>query len=259
MVAVPLVAAEMKLRERIRLGNGGSYLLVLVLMPLSELMLAYLVYGAQRPDLARYAAVGLTAAVLAYNSVFFLGVAIERERIAGTLTFLLQTPTPRLAWITGYLLAGLAEAALIGAVAVAFNVTVLGIRFDPGYPALVMTIGLYLIAAWGFGAALSAVAVLVKKTASLANLVFPVLTLLGGFYYPISALPDALRVPAHVLPFGTATEALSHAALQAPTALKMLPELMPLAIQAVAWCTVGLLSLAWVGHLIRARGDVDLY
>ncbi|MFI6130818.1 ABC transporter permease [Micromonospora sp. NPDC051141] len=259
MVAPSLVAADTKLRERVRLGNGSSYFVVLMLMPLSELVLAYLIYGANRPDLASYAAVGLTAAVLAYNSVFFLGVVIERERIAGTLTFLLQTPVPRLVWITGYLLAGFAEAALIGAVAITFNITVLDIRLDPGYPALAMTVLLYLLAAWGFGAALSALAVLVKKTASLANLIFPVITLLGGFYYPLTALPAVLRVPAHLLPFGAATEAMSLAALRAPSVAEMLPELVPLATHAVAWCAAGLLSLRWVEHLIRNKGDVDLY
>ncbi len=133
------------------------------------------------------------------------------------------------------------------------------VRLHPNLLSLAVVLPLYLLALGGLGVALSGLGLLLKKANALSNLVFPVLTLLGGVYYPVGALPEPLRVPARLLPMGYGMDALSAAALHHAPLGALGQTVLPLAGFAVAYPLLGALAFGWLERLVRRRGEVDLY
>jgi ABC-2 type transport system permease protein len=249
-----------KSRERVRVAGTGGYFAVLICLPLAQLALTLLIYrNGHRADLVHYVAVANVVSVFIYNMVFFVGTMLEQERISGTLVSLFVTPATRLTWIAGYVLAGVVEAALVAASLVVFDATVLDVPFRPDYPALLLSVSLFAVSLFGFGVLLSGVGLLVRRTSTLANLVYPLITLLGGVYYPVDALPSVLRQLARLLPFGYGIEAIAGAAVSGRGVAELSGQLVPLAVLAVALAAGGLYGFHRLEMRIRVRGEVDMY
>ena len=244
-----------------RLGHGGvlGYLLIWVARPVFELSIAALIYGSARPDLLGYVTVGLAANAFIFNTIYFIGEILDRERVKGTLVGLFLAPCPRLSWLSGFALVGVVETALAAAVGLLFGCLALGVRFDPNLPALALSLTLFLASLWGLGFVFSAIGLSIKKANPLSNLVSPLIVLLGGVYYPVALLPDWLRLPAGALPFGYGIGALADAALDDVGIRALAPQLVPLAGFAVALPLAGALAFAWLERLVRRRGELDLY
>lgn len=244
-----------------RLGHGGllGYLAIWVIGPVFQIAIAALIYGAGQPALLRYAVVALSANTVVFSTIYFVGEILDRERVKGTLIGLFLAPCPRLSWLTGFALVGVFEAALSAAVALIFGYVALGVRFDPSWSALALTLALFLMSLWGIGIIFSAIGLYLKKTNSFSNLVSPFLTLLGGVYYPVALLPDPLRWVARVLPLGYGMQALADAALGRASIAELAPQLLPLAGFAVALPLAGILAFGWIERAVRLRGELDLY
>jgi ABC-2 type transport system permease protein len=244
-----------------RLGQGGilGYLGLWILRPVFEISIAALIYGDARPDLRRYVVVALAANGFVFNAIYFIGEILDRERVKGTLVGLFLAPCPRLSWLSGFALTGLVETTLAAAVGLAFGRFVLGVRFDPHWPALLLTGLLFLAALWGLGLVFSALGLYLKRANPLSNLVSPFLVLLGGAYYPVALLPDPLRWAARALPLGYGTQALAAATLDGANIRDLAAQLLPLAGFALALPIAGVGAFAWLERLVRVRGELDLY
>lgn len=244
-----------------RLGHGGllGYLAIWVAHPLFQIGIIALIYGADRADLRRYAVVALAANTAVFSTIYFVGEILDRERVKGTLIGLFLAPCPRFAWLTGFALVGVAETALSAAVTLAFGAAALGVRFAPDWPALALTLALFLAALWGIGLIFSAIGLYLKKANAFSNLVSPFTILLGGVYYPVALLPDPLRWAARCLPLGYGMQALADAALYGAGIRALAPQLLPLAGFALALPAAGVLAFAWLERLVRERGELDLY
>ncbi len=206
-----------------------------------------------------YAVVALAANAFVFNTIYFIGEILDRERIKGTLIGLFLAPCPRLSWLTGFALVGVVETALSASVALAFGRVALGVRFDPNWPALALALTLFLSALWGLGLVFSAIGLYIKKANPLSNLISPFMILLGGVYYPVALLPDPLRWLARGLPLGYGMQALADAALYDRGVRDLAPQLLPLAAFAVALPVAGVLAFGWLERLVRVRGELDLY
>jgi ABC-2 type transport system permease protein len=253
-----LAAARGKFGERFALSGWGGYVLISLLYPIFSLSLAALIYGG-RPDLLAYTVVAQAAQSLIFSAIFFVGEILDRERLAGTLPALFLAPCSRLGWLSGFSLVGLIESALMAASALLFGSLALGIRFAPDWPALLLTLALFVVALWGMGVVFSAIGLLLKRANEFSNLVFPLVMLLGGAYYPVALLPDWLRYPARALPFGYGIQALASAALDGAGVVDLLPALLPLALFALLLPAAGVIAFRWLEWLIRQRGELDLY
>lgn len=244
-----------------RLGQGGllGYFATWVMYPLFQIGIVALIYGQGRPDLLNYAVVALSANAGIFSTIYFVGEILDRERVKGTLVGLFLAPCPRLSWLTGFALVGVAEMALSAAVALTVGYTFLGVRFTPNWPALALTVALFLAALWGVGILFSAIGLYLKKANPFSNLISPFMILLGGVYYPVAMLPDPLRWLARALPFGYGMQALADAALHGASVGALGPQLLPLGGFAVALPLVGLVAFNWIERAVRVRGDLDLY
>ena len=255
------IAASWRAMLGERLGQGGilGYLAIWVVRPVFEIGIVALIYGDARPDLLRYAVVALTANTFVFNAIYFIGEILDRERIRGTLIGLFLTPCPRLGWLSGFALVGVVETVLAVAVGLLFGRFAVGVRYDPNFPALALTLLLFLSSLWGLGLIFSAVGLYLKKANPLSNLVSPILLLLGGVYYPVASLPDPLRLAARALPLGYGMQALADAALYDAGIRDLAPQLLPLAGFAAALPIAGVLTFGWLERLVRVRGELDLY
>jgi ABC-2 type transport system permease protein len=250
-------AAEAKVRDRLRVHGVEGYFALPALLPIFELSLAYLIYGPG--PLLQYVAIAMTAGAFIYSAVFYLGLVLDRERVHGTLVHLFLAPGSRVAWMVGYALVGVLEAGVVAVLTLAFATAVLGVPLAVDLVAVAVTAALFLPGLWGLGTAVAALGLVAKRANVLANLMFPFITLLGGLYYPVDRLPDWLRYPALVLPFGYGTKAFAEAALHGASVRELGSQLLPLAGFAVALPALGVLAFRWVERLVRRRGELDLY
>lgn len=259
--ALQALAASWRAMFAERLGHGGllGYLAIWVANPLFQLAIVALIYGAGRPDLLAYAVVALAANTFVFSTIYFTGEILDRERVKGTLVGLFLAPCPRLSWLTGFALVGIVETALSATVALVFGYVALGVRFDPDFPALALTLALFLISLWGLGIVFSAIGLYLKKANPFSNLVSPFVILLGGVYFPVATLPDPLRWAARALPLGYGMQALADAALHGAGIRDLAPQLIPLAGFAIALPFAGVRAFGWIERLVRERGELDLY
>lgn len=248
-----------KMRERLDDYTRGGYAVVWVIRPIFDLAIAALIYAGGGSSLIPYLVVAMSANSLVWVTLFWIGEILDRERLNGTLVSLFLTPCSRLSWLAGFAAAGVAETTAAALAIVVAGRVLFGVRFDPDPVSLGVSLLLFALALVGLGLILSAIGLLIKKANQLSNLVFPVLTLLGGAYYPVSRLPLGLRIPARALPLGYGMEAISSAALHHASLPSLAPSLLPLAGFALALPLAGAAAFGALERLVRRRGEVDLY
>lgn len=244
--------------ERIYQMGVGAGILVLLAIPLFQVGVLYLLYGSGSA-LVSYVVVAQAANAFVITALFFVGEILDRERMKGTLAALFLAPCTRYAWLSGFILAGLIETTLMATVILLFGKLALGVQFQPNVPALAVTLTLFLAALWGCGVVFSGIGLLIRKANPLSNLLYSFVILLGGAYYPVSALPEPLHTLARMLPLGYGMQALADAALKDASFRDLAPNLLPLLGFAIALPVLGILSFRMVEQMARVRGDLDLY
>lgn len=245
-------------RERLYHFGAGGMFLILVIQPLVSITLLSVIYDGDA-RLLRYVVVAQAATAFVMNTIFWVGEILDRERVRGTLISLFLSPCARFSWLTGFILAGLAETVIVASAAIVFGVLVFDVQLRPNLPVLAVTIPLFLASLWGIGLMFSGIGLILKKSNQFANLVWPFALLLGGAYLPVSALPDLLRYPARALPLGYGIQALADAALHNASFRDVAPDLLPLAVFAVVTPVFGVLAFRWLERLVRVRGELDVY
>lgn len=244
--------------ERLHLVGLGGYFLIWLALPVLQLAMTGLIY-AERPDLQRYAVIAIAASALLMSAVYFAGEILDGERRNGTLPALFLAPCSRFSWLGGFQLAGLVEAAVIATVTLLFGFVGYDVTYDPNYPALAVTLVLFLAALWGMSMIFGAIGLLLRKSNQFSNVVYPIAILLGGVYYPVALLPDWLRLPARALPLGYGFQALADAMLDHAGFRDLASQLLPLAGFAIGLPLAGMLTFVWLERMVRVRGELDLY
>lgn len=261
-VALWWQAASASLRamvmERFYLAGVGGGMLLLAVLPFMQVATYALLYG-RSSDLFRYAAVGMIASAIVFQTAFWVGEILDRERVKGTLVPLFLAPCPRSAWLTGFILSGLVEISVVAGTSWLAAWLVFGVAFNVNVLTLVVIVPLFISALWGLGIICSGIGLLVKKANPFANLVWSAFSLLGGIFVPIDRLPRWLEIPAHALPIGYGIQALADASLNHASLRDVAPNLVPLAAFAVAMPLLGVLTFSWLERLIRVRGELDVY
>lgn len=254
------VAAACRARgtERLTFSGLGGFFVLWVMIPVVNLFLTQIIY-AGRPDLFSYSAIAISANAIVFAGIFFSGEILDRERLTGTLRALFLAPCSRYSWLIGSQIINLGEGFAIAAVSLAVARLAFDVRLDPDLVSVTVVLLLFIIVLWGFSMILGAVGLLIKQANQLANLISPIIGLLGGVQFPVALLPDWLRLPARALPFGYGFEALAAASLDHASLADLGPQLLPLTGFAIALPVAGVLTFNWLERVVRARGELDLY
>jgi ABC-2 type transport system permease protein len=149
---------------------------------------------------------GILALAVMSTSMVSLGIATAYERYYGALKRLLGSPLPRASLVAAKTLAVL----LIEVVQVAVLVVLARLVFSwrpTGSPLLaIVALGLGSAAFAGLGL-LMAGTLRAEATLAVANGLYLVFILLGGFILPLDRLPAAVETLAHVLPAAALADA----------------------------------------------------
>lgn len=208
----------------------GESLLITVVVPV-VLLVFFGAVAANPPD---FLVPGLLALAVMSTSMVSLGIATAYERYYGALKRLLGSPLPRTSLIAAKTLSVL----LIEVVQVLVLAGIARLMFGwaptGSYAEAVVALVLGSAAFAGLGL-LMAGSLRAEATLAIANGLYLVFLLLGGFILPLDRLPGPIGVVAHALPAAALTDA-TRGALSSVSAQA---EVGPLALLA-AWAVVTL-------------------
>jgi ABC-2 type transport system permease protein len=244
-------------KQRVMSTGTFAYILVWVSFPLFNLGINALIYH-DDPALRNYAIIGGVIAAFLFGMLFNAGQILDEERYRGTLGNLFLAPCPRYAWLGGMQVVALVEAVVVGAVSLLAGWLIFDLTFDVDLPALVVSIVLFLPCLWAFSMVHGAIGVAVRGANSLSNLISPLVILLAGVMFPVSLMPDWLRYPARLLPFGYGIEAIYASSVRGAGITDLWRSLLPLSAFAVTLPLLGIAAFTWLERLARRRGVLEL-
>jgi ABC-2 type transport system permease protein len=193
--------AQLKIEMVLSLRRGES-LLITIVVPVVLLIF----FGAVASTPPDFLVPGLLALAVMSTSMVSLGIATAYERYYGALKRLLGSPLPRTSLIAAKTLSVL----LIELVQVALLVAIARLMFgwSPAGSFLVALLALVLgTAAFAGLGLLMAGTLRAEATLAVANGLYLVFLLLGGFILPLDRLPGPIDLAAHVLPAAALTDA----------------------------------------------------
>jgi len=224
----PLLA-QLRVELTLTLRRGES-LLITVVVPI-VLLVFFGAVAANPPD---FLVPGLLALAVMSTSMVSLGIATAYERYYGALKRLLGSPLPRTSLIAAKTLSVLLiEVVQVVALALIarwmFGWSPTGSYLEAG---VALMLGSAAFAGLGL---LLAGSLRAEATLAIANGLYLVFLLLGGFILPLDRLPEPIGIAAHALPAAALTDATRGAFDNLPGQA----ELGPLALLG-AWAVVAL-------------------
>jgi ABC-2 type transport system permease protein len=233
---VRALLAQLRVEISLTLRRGESLLITLV-VPVVLLVF----FGSVLPTPPAFLVPGLLALAVMSTSMVSLGIATAYERYYGALKRLLGSPLPR----TSLMLAKTLAVLLIEVVQIALLLGIARLMFgwQPGGSLLAALAALALGSAAFAGLGLLMAGTLrAEMTLAIANGLYLVFLLLGGFIVPLDNLPGPVGAVAHALPAAALTDA-TRAALSGGSDQGVLGPLALLAAWAVV--TMGAAALTF--------------
>jgi ABC-2 type transport system permease protein len=197
----PLLA-QLRIELILTLRRGES-LLITIVVPV-VLLIFFGAISANPPD---FLVPGLLALAVMSTSMVSLGIATAYERYYGALKRLLGSPLPRGSLIIAKTLAVL----VIELVQITLLIGIARLMFGwrpTGSPLAALAVFILGSAAFAGIGLLMAGTLRAEATLAIANGLYLVFLLLGGFILPLDRLPGPIGVIAHFLPAAALTEAM---------------------------------------------------
>jgi ABC-2 type transport system permease protein len=133
--------------------------------------------------------------------LFAMGVTITEERESHTLPLLLATPAARLPLFLGRSLPVIANGFMVSAFALTASALMFGVSIPrSAVPGIALAVLVTSTSCTGLGLATAAVALRVRETAVLSNVIFGILLLFCGVNIPLGRLPSWMAATAGYLP-----------------------------------------------------------
>lgn len=244
------------------LATGHTLLTLLFLLFVSRFL-----GGSVGDRLDGYGQSWFAFAVIGVSLHSYLQAAIQRlsgqirsAQVLGTLEALLATRTS-----LPTLIACLPAYALLQTSLRVFAYLVLGVLlFDMqlevgAWSAALVVLALTLVAFGCLGLLTAGMTIAFKRTEAVGTLISGLSFFLGGIYYPLSALPEWLRAPAHVLPITPALQALRRLLLAGGSWAEVLPFLGMLGAFALVMVPASLRFFRWAIRRAMRDGTLTQY
>jgi len=256
-LAVIRETAIMVARTRIQGMGVLGYALTWLTLPLMQMLLLAFIYKDNR-DLLEYTVVASAGMAILFALIFNGGEILDSERRRGTLGNLFLAPLPRYVWLGGFQCFALIEAVVNASIAVAAGAWFFDIDLSINVLTLAVTVMLLTAALWGLSLILGAFGIVVRNANFLSNMIFPFVTLFAGTMYPVSLMPDWIRIPARALPFSYGMDALVAALTRNAPVTELAGTLLPLAGFAIALPLLGILMFRYMEHAVRQLGSLEI-
>jgi ABC-2 type transport system permease protein len=198
---VRALLAQLRVELTLTLRRGES-LLITIVVPVVLLIF----FGGVASNPPDFLVPGLLALAVMSTSMVSLGIATAYERYYGALKRLLGSPLPRLSLIAAKTLAVLVIEIVQIALLIGIARLMFGWRPSGSPVAALATLILGSAAFAGIGL-LMAGTLRAEATLAVANGLYLVFLLMGGFILPLDRLPGPIGTVAHALPAAALTEA----------------------------------------------------
>jgi ABC-2 type transport system permease protein len=197
------------------------------------------------------------AMVLAASACMYIPLAVNEERLIGTLQFLVVSPANRLALLTGRVAGHFMEGVLW--ILIAFGCAVIAFGLDipeSTWGVLLLAIVVASLAAVGLGLLLGGLTYLsLDASISLNGVVF-VLLLVSGANIPVEELPGWLAAIGQFLPVTHSIEAARRIFAGKPFG-DTAPLLATDLVIGTAYAAAGLVLFGWLESQARRRGTLE--
>jgi ABC-2 type transport system permease protein len=205
----------------------------------------------------RYFLIGNAVVNAALPCLFAMGNTIAGERPAGTLPLLIASPAKRVPLFLGRALPVILNGFLVTAFAMVTGALVLRVDIPPAtWGGLAVAVAACSFSCTGLGLLGAAIALRVRETAVMSNIVLGLLIIFAGVNVPVAALPGWMQGVAPWLPMTNgirATHDLAAGHSLSDVAGALLTELGLGALYA----TLGLALLRWLERESRVRATLD--
>jgi ABC-2 type transport system permease protein len=189
--------------------------------------------------------------------LFAMGNTIGGERSAGTLPLLISSPASRVPLFLGRALPVILNGFLVAAFALAAGALALRIEIPAGtWGGLALAIAVSSISCTGLGLLIAAVALRVRQTHVMQNIIVGMLIIFAGVNVPITVMPAWMRAVSHALPLTNGIQVAQRLAAGQRVADVDVALLNELGI-GLAYAFVGLLLLRWLEWESRRKATLD--
>jgi ABC-2 type transport system permease protein len=180
----------------------------LIITPVFQILLFAYIGDAAGVGNNRFFLIGNAIQYASIPCLFAMGNTISGERRSSTLSLLLVTPARRLAIFGGRAVPTVANSAAVTVIAMAIGAALLHVTIPvTAVLPLVVVIVIAAASCTGLGLLLAAVALRVRETAVLPNVVYGVMLIFGGVNVALDSLPAWMQVIGNLLPLTHAIEA----------------------------------------------------
>jgi ABC-2 type transport system permease protein len=170
-------------------------------------------------DYFAFAVVGLVVMGILVSTLSTLPVTLRQELVAGTLERLVVSPFGAVAAIAAMAWFPFAVALVNGVLALTVAALVFGMPVEWSTAALAAPVGaLGALAFAPFALLVAGAVILVKQAGAGAGFVVTGISLVGGFFFPVTLLPSWIRWVSDVQPFTPAVNLLRHLLVGTPLA-----------------------------------------
>ena len=188
------------------------------------------------------------------------GQAIRREQQTGTLEFLFLTNANRIIMFTRSIFTrGLELTIMFAYMVIVFKLlfgvdiilrNILGVIF-------ILTLGLLI--AMGFGEIYGALVLRFKNIGPVTNILEFVILGISGIFFPISRLPDQIRLISLLSPFTYIAEMTRYMAMGIETYLDPGFELILMILMAIIFNAIGFVTILYIEKNLKKTGKLGAY
>lgn len=189
------------------------YLFAMLIQPLlMATTLYYMFVQSGRRDLVPYIMVGPGILAFITAALYISGSDLIREREAGTMPYLIGSPTPLLAIVAGKMTADQLSSLFSFFLTLGYVVLLSGERLPAGrFAEVTVSLVSLNLSLLGLGLLMAGYLMLFQSARRMQNFLRVPLVMFSGIYFPVSLLPGPLAWPAQVLSIWWGAQALRDA------------------------------------------------
>ena len=209
-------------------------------------------------DYFSFALLGL--AFYSFFSTTSLAGALRGYQSSGTLEIMFLAPTPMLSSLLMSTLWARLFALLRAFLYLLAAMLLFHARLTwANLPSTLVFVGFTVLAHSGIDLVNASFVLVAKRGSPVAGFLGLITSLIGGVYYPISALPRWLRFGSYLLPTTYSLDALRRTMLQGASLLSLWPDLFALSCFSAVLLPVGLLSFHYAVQWAKREGSLSQF
>ncbi len=255
---VLIVGGAISFRGLFNWLNPYIYIPTLLIGPLFQILLFAYIGRSAGVQSDSFYLLGNAVQNAAIPCLFAMGNTVAGERWTQTLGIVLSTPANRVALFLGRALPVIANGWFVAMFSLFTGARVLGVDIPLGvWPALALSVAIASASCTGLGLLQAALALRVRSTAVLSNILFGVLLVFTGTNVALDAMPGWMAAAGRFMPLTHAIEA-SRELVAGASLGQVAPLLLREAALGVVFAGLGLAALRFVEEQSRRRATLEL-